>query len=136
MLITISGTPGTGKTTIAKLVAGKLNAQLIDTDFLLKEYKIKTTQDKKRNTKIIDTDKLSRAAISEAKKHQTTIFEGHLSHYAPADITIVLRTEPKELEKRLKKRAWNKEKIRENIEAEAIDAITVECLRRKNVIEL
>lgn len=136
MIIVISGTPGTGKTTVAKLVAKKLNATLIDTDFLLEQYKIKTGFDAKRNTKIIDTEKLSQAAAVEARKHPVVVFEGHLSHFAAADITVVLRTDPKELARRLKKKGWTKEKIRENVEAEAIDAITTECARKQGVIEL
>jgi adenylate kinase len=136
MLIVVSGTPGTGKSTVAKLVAKKLNARLIDTDLLLKEHKIGTVMDEKRRSRIVDTKKLSEAALSEAKKHPVTVFEGHLSHFVPADITVILRTEPKELEKRLKKKGWNKEKVKENVEAEAIDEITMECSRKKNVIEL
>ena len=58
MLITISGTPGTGKTAVAKILAKQMKARLIDTGYLVKKYKIKTTMDRKRNTKIIDTKKL------------------------------------------------------------------------------
>jgi adenylate kinase len=136
MLIVISGTPGTGKTTIAKLVAKKLGATLIDTDYLLKEYKIGTGMDEKRHSKIIDTKKLAEAAVKEAQKHPVTVFEGHLSHFAAADLTIILRTEPGQLSLRLKEKGWGSEKIKENLEAEVIDEITSECFRKKNVIEL
>ena len=55
------------------------------------------------------------------------IFEGHLSHFVPADLTIILRTSPVELEKRLKKKGWSEKKIKENIEAEAIGVISSEA---------
>src|SRR3989338_3213342 len=125
MLITISGTPGTGKTSAAKIVAKKLKAKLIITDYLVKKYKIKSTLDKKRKTRIIDTKKLSAAAKME--KDGITILEGHLSNFTGADVSIVLRTSPAELERRLKKKGWNLGKIRENVEAEAIGVISSEA---------
>ena len=127
MFITISGTPGTGKTAVAKILAKKLNVRLIDTEYLVKKYKIKTSIDKKRKTKIIDTKKLAKAVRKEAKVTDLLIFEGHLSHFVPADLTIILRTSPVELEKRLKKKGWSEKKIKENIEAEAIGVISSEA---------
>lgn len=132
MLLVISGTPGTGKTAIGKLITKTMGARLITTDYLVKKYKISTTLDKKRKTKIIDTRKLAIAAKSEAKKYENSVFEGHLAHFTPADLTIILRTSPSELEKRLKKRGWSESKIKENIEAEAMGVISNEA----NAIEI
>ncbi|HLD39186.1 MAG TPA: adenylate kinase family protein [archaeon] len=133
MLLVISGTPGTGKTIIGKKVAKLLGAKLITTGLLVKKYKISATLDKKRKTKIIDTRKLAIAAKSEAKKYENSVFEGHLAHFTPADFTIILRTSPSELERRLKKKGWSESKIRENVEAEAMDIISNEV---KNAIEI
>ena len=135
MLIVISGTPGTGKTDVAKLLGKKLRARLLTTNYLVKKYKIKTHPDKKRKTKIIDTKKLAAAAKKEANR-ALAIFEGHLAHFTPADLTIILRTNPKELEERLKKKKWIKKKIKENVEAEAIGVISNETGKKKNVIEI
>lgn len=127
MLIAISGTPGTGKTAVAKILVREMNARIITTNYLARKYKIKMSFDRKRETKIVDVKKLSRAAKEEAAtSDKDVIFEGHLSHFAQADVTIVLRTSPAELQKRLSKRGWNREKIRENIEAEAIGIISSE----------
>lgn len=134
MLITISGTPGTGKTAVAKLLAKKINAKLITTDFLVNKYKIPATLDRKRKTKIIDTRKLSFAARKESIGK--TIFEGHLSHFTRSDIAIILRTSPQELEKRLKKKKWSAAKIRENIEAEVVGIISSEAVNAKKVFEI
>lgn len=124
MLITISGTPGTGKTAAAKILAKMIHARLISTNYLLRKYGIKVSYDKTRKTKIIDTKKLSKAA---KKEKGDVIFEGHLSHFARADVSIVLRTSPRELEKRLKRKGWNKRKINENVEAEALGIISHEA---------
>jgi len=125
MLITISGTPGTGKTNAAKIAAEKLGARLITTNYLVRKYKLESQLDRKRRTMIIDTKKLSAAAEKEAAG--ITIFEGHLSHFAKADISIILRTSPQELEKRLRKKGWSKKKVNENVEAEAIGVISEEA---------
>ena len=124
MLIAISGTPGTGKTAVAKILAKKLNGRIITTSYLIRKYNIKTSFDRKRKTKIIDARELSAAAKKES--NGIIIFEGHLSHLAPADATVVLRTSPAELEKRLRKRGWNRKKTMENVEAEAIGIISSE----------
>ena len=124
MFVVISGTPGTGKTVIAKLLAKKLKARLIDTNYLVKKYKIPMKNDRKRKTKIIDQNKLAKAA---AKEKGLVVFEGHMAHFAKSDLTVILRASPKELQKRLKKKKWSKKKIRENVEAEAIDTIVSEC---------
>lgn len=126
MLITISGTPGTGKTAIAKILAKRTSAKLITTGYLVKKYRIKTSPDRKRGTKIIDVKKLAKAARKESKLHETMIFEGHLSHFAKSDVNIILRASPQELEKRLKRKGWSAKKIRENVEAEAIGVISSE----------
>ncbi|MFA4819628.1 MAG: adenylate kinase family protein [Candidatus Aenigmatarchaeota archaeon] len=133
MFLVISGTPGTGKTVIGKRVAKSLGAKLITTDYLMKKYKIPTALDKKRRTKIIDTRKLSAAAKKECRYYKNSVFEGHLAHFASADLTIILRTSPSELERRLKKKGWSESKIRENVEAEAMGIISSEA---KNAIEI
>jgi len=62
--------------------------------------------------------------------------EGHLSHRVDLDYCIVLRTRPEVLEKRLKKRGYSEEKIRENVEAEAMDVILSEAYQRTKVYEI
>ena len=125
MLISLSGTPGTGKTTVARILARLFGTRLITTAYLVKKYKIKTSLDKKRNTKMIDTKKLAAAANKEVR--DDCIFEGHLSHFVKADISIILRTSPKELESRLRKKGWSYKKIMENVEAEAMGIISSEA---------
>lgn len=57
-----------------------------------------------------------------------TIIEGHLSHNLPADIIVVLRTSVPVLRGRLEERGYPREKVLENLEAEALGVITLEAL--------
>ncbi|MFH1126838.1 MAG: adenylate kinase family protein, partial [archaeon] len=125
MKIIISGTPGTGKTEVSKLLAKKLNYRLIDINTFAKKNHLITGTDTDRNSQIIDENKLRKKSISI---EDNTIMEGHLAHYCTADIAIILRTNPEILRERLKKRQWSKKKIDENIEAETLDIILQESV--------
>ena len=55
MIIIISGTPGTGKTTLAKKLMAKLNYPLLNINKFIKEKKLSEGYDKKRRSEIIVT---------------------------------------------------------------------------------
>jgi len=129
-IISITGTPGTGKTIIAKKLAKLLDANLISINKLLKKGKIRCTKDKKRNTRIIDIKNLQKAVNKEIQKGKINIVDSHLSHFLNSNLIIVLRTNPKILEKRLKKKKWKKSKILENVQAEILDEILVEAIEK------
>ena len=59
------------------------------------------------------------------------ILEGHLSHLLKnVDYVIILRCHPETLWRRLRNRNWNKEKIKENVEAEILDIILCEAVEK------
>ncbi len=126
MIIAITGTPGTGKTEVAKLLSKELGLPLHSVEDLASEHQLFSGYDVKRKSRIVDTDKLKKI-VKELSENQDFILEGHLSHFADPDKIFVLRAHPKELEKRLKEKGWNDEKIRENVEAEMIGQIAVEA---------
>ena len=136
MIIAISGTPGTGKTSASKLLAKKMKANFIRIRDIVQE--IPHEVDKKRNTFVVDIKDLQKLIIRKLKKGDN-IVEGHLSHMLGADIAIILRTNPKVLEKRLKRKGWNKPKVDENIKAEILDSATIEAMElhgKKKVFEI
>lgn len=143
-VICVTGTPGTGKTTIAKKLAKKLDFYYLDVNESIKKHKLSESYDKKRRTKIVDINKLNKFLIKETKnikklnKFGGIIIDSHLSHYLPrkyADFCIVTKCGINELNRRLKKKKFHKGKIQENLQAEIFDICYNEAIERKhNVI--
>lgn len=133
MKIAITGVPGCGKTKIARLLTKRINYNLIDLNKLIKKKKLYEKYDKKLKTFIVDIKKMKKL-----KFDNDVVIESHLSHFLKnIDLVIVLRCNPKELKKRLRKKKWDKEKIRENFEAELIDLISIEARKyHKNVYDV
>ncbi len=132
--ITLTGTPGTGKTSVARALEKKgwLHLEL---NKLVKKEKLYSGYDKKRKTWIVDEKKLRKFVADFIAKNRgkNIVIDSHLSHILPAKFftaVFALRCDPRILEKRLKKKNWSKEKIRENVEAEIIGLIEWEA--RKN----
>ena len=63
--IIVTGTPGTGKTTLSKNLAERLNFHYLDVNLIIKKYGLSEGYDKKRKTKIIDVKRLNWALIKE-----------------------------------------------------------------------
>ena len=126
--IFITGTPCTGKTTIASKLNGhliKINDVAINHDFVL-------GIDEDKGYKVIDIEKLSDYVDNLTKNcDELLIFEGHLSHLCDgADKVIVLRVRPEILESRLKARDYSDSKIHENMESEALGVCTAEAYEK------
>ena len=137
MAIAISGTPGTGKTTLAKKLAKSLNYKYLDVNKLIKSNKLAESYDKKRKCIIIDIKKLNKILIKEIKKNPNLIIDSHLSHYLPKkylDLCIITKCSLKILEKRLKKKKYSKQKTRENLDCEIFDICLNEAKELKHRI--
>lgn len=121
MRILITGTPGAGKSEIAKELARLTGWELI----LISEAAeaAQAVKAERGREKIVSLPKLYAYLNPILKEKDDVIFEGHLGCEMPfpADLVVVVRTNPKELERRMKKRGYYKEKIDENIMAELLD---------------
>ena len=136
MLIGLTGTPGTGKTSVSRLLENKRSWKVIHLNDLIKEKHLYTEIDEKRDAVIADMEPIreylqetiDRNELKEehGRENEVVIIESHLAHYI-ADIVIVLRAYPLELEMRLNTRGYSEEKIKENVEAEALDVILIEA---------
>jgi len=139
MIIAITGTPGTGKTSVSNLLEKKgftvvdLNKIVVEKNFVLK-------YDKKRDSKIVDVVKLDNYIKKKYSKKDLIFVEGHLSHLLKCvDKVIVIRMHPGRLSKNLEKKGWSKDKIKENLEAEILDVILCEAVdnhSQNNVFEI
>lgn len=126
MILLLTGTPGTGKSTVAKILSKRLGYRLIGFNEWINENARDAIvgRDEKRETNIVDIGRV-RGRLKEIKGN--AIIEGHLSHLLDiGDIVVVLRAHPKALEERL--RGFSDSKRKENKEAEALDVCLIETL--------
>ncbi len=134
-VICISGSVGTGKTTIAKKISKLLNYEYINIKSFAKKNKLGSYNKKVYE---IDVKKLNKKLIDLIKKSKKNlIIDGHLSHYLPkkyVDLCIITKCDIKKLKNRLKKRNYSKEKIRENLDVEIFDVCLVEAKEKKHKI--
>ena len=128
MIIAVTGTPGVGKTTIARLLSERLGYEYVD----LKDLAVSSGLAEPQGEEMaIDVERLPDVARAKLEG-KNAVVDGHLSHFLPADVVIVLRTDPRVLAKRLEGRGYSKGKIADNVEAELIDLILVEALERND----
>jgi len=123
MRIIITGTPGTGKTKIAKELAKRTGYEFISMKDFVNQHKLFSKQAGKAKEKEVDTKILARSLIPYLKQFKNYIVEGHLACEIkiPADFIFVLRASPDVLKKRMLKRKYKTQKIDENLEAEMLD---------------
>jgi adenylate kinase len=137
MRIIITGTPGSGKTGIAKELADKTGWELIDLKKFINQNHLFTIFE---GHKEVDIPALKKHLLPYLKQFKDYIVEGHLACEIeiPADYIIVLRTHPKTLKARMQKRRYKKKKLDENLEAEMLDYCTqrVEFVYGKTPMEL
>ena len=142
-LIVITGTPGVGKSTLAKTLARRLKFKKID----LHNYylEISLGYDRKNKCHEINFKKFI-ALITRLKEEPGfkkngepgIILDSHIAHLLPKrliDFCIVLTcSDLKVLERRLKKRKYSLQKIRDNLEAEIMQVCLLEAKEKGHKI--
>ncbi len=127
MFIALTGTPGIGKTTIATLLKQQNFTVLSVKDIAFSQH-FTCGKDTKRDTILIDIDAIDDYLKKTYTQKDILFIEGHTAHLLSCiHKAIILRCHPKELQKRLQNKHWKKEKIRENLDAEALDIILCEA---------
>jgi adenylate kinase len=127
-ILIVSGTPGTGKTTVSKNLLNYFKAKVISLNELAISEKLIINYDTERETSVINEKKLVRYVIKLIECYnkqdlEILIIESHFSDIVPGqyiDYVIILRCDPDELYIRLKERGYKKEKIRENVQSEIL----------------
>ena len=129
--LVITGNPGVGKHTSAKIIAEKIDAKIIDINDVAIDNNARG-----KNTDLgfdVDVKKLVRVLGKLLKTKRDLVLVGHLAPYVlkPADISLVavLRRSPYELEKTLKKRGYSVDKVRENVASEILGTSLYDSLK-------
>jgi adenylate kinase len=137
-VILITGTPGVGKTTVAKQLAEELDAQYVNLTELAQTNNLISGEDKERKTTIINEEK-TRRKISEILSTTgkfAIIIDGH---YAAAVVpkryvtkVFVLRRNPVELHTLMQKSGFSGAKLWENLASEILDACLIEAVSEQS----
>jgi adenylate kinase len=130
--LVITGNPGVGKHTSAKIIAERINAEIID----INEVAIDNNATGKKTDLGLDVDVKRLVRLLEKllkTKKRDLVIVGHLAPYVlkPAGISLVavLRRSPYELEKTLKKRGYSVDKVRENVASEILGTSLYDSLK-------
>ncbi len=123
MRTALTGTPGTGKTTISAALRERYSLKTIDVNEVIRTHKYVDSYDSHRDCLVVNLP-----ALRAHRFPDNSILEGHLAHNLDVDRVIVLRTDPRALEKRLLQRGFSREKVEENVEAEVLDVILSEAI--------
>jgi adenylate kinase len=136
-VILITGTPCTGKTTVANDLAQKLSAQYINLTAYAKNYHLTFGEDTRRKTTIINEEKM-RIKLAEtlnSSENTNIIIDGHYAAaVTPTNLVthvFVLRRNPKELKRFMQKCGFNETKIYENLSAEILDICLIEAIQNQ-----
>jgi len=153
MLIALTGTPGTGKTSLLQsiLEAARFTTcsfSGVDLNAFIREHDLITGEDPERDSHNVDIgrmrelvhEKLGQKTDEDDSKARTprpnlVLVEGHLAHHLDPELCLLLRCSPRVLRERLEKRGYSKEKVRENLEAEAMNIIRDEFLELRGGYE-
>jgi adenylate kinase len=125
MIVAITGTPGTGKSEVARVLAKKLGWKLLELNKLAEEKGLYSGYDDERKCKVINMDALKKEV---SRMEGNFVLESHYAHDMPCDVVVALRTNPGELRQRLKTKSWPRKKIEENVEAEIMEVCVHEAM--------
>jgi len=134
-IIIVTGTPGVGKTVLAKLLAEKIGFTFSSLGDLVRKERLHKGFDRRAKSYIIDERSVRRKlqGYFQDLQKKGIVFETHsVNSILPKTrgmVAIVLRLDPVILAKRLHARNWPKLKIWENVESEMIDASLYDSLK-------
>lgn len=134
LVVLITGTPCVGKTSAARLLTTKFDAFYVNLTDLALQHNLVLSKDEKRNSIIVDEARMrkeTRALIEKTDK-KTVVVDGHYAvNVVPPKLVsfvFVLRRDPVELRKLMKKCGFSEPKLMENLAAEILDVCLVDAL--------
>jgi adenylate kinase len=135
LVIAITGTPGSGKTSFAQSLSKETGIRPIEVNDIVEAKGLFTGTDE-HGSKIVKMQELKKEIKALIKKEppeaRGVILVGHLlaDLQLDYDITVVTRSNLKILVKRMEERGYNKEKLKENLVSESIDYCGVQAAEK------
>lgn len=126
--VALTGTPGVGKSAVADelRLRGVPNVAL---GRFAQDNDLADGFDDARMSAVVDPARVGTALAAVTQQGALLLLDGHWSHEVPrVTAAVVLRLSPGALKARLERRGWPPAKVRENVEAEAIDLILQEAV--------
>ena len=119
--LALTGTPGTGKSTVAQMLSSD-GYEVITVESLAEQYGLSGEIDPSDGVRVIDTGALHDvlAPAWESSPDGVVVVDGHLSHHLPCDAVAVLRCSPEIIESRLVSRGYSADKVQANCEWELL----------------
>lgn len=135
LVILITGTPCVGKTSVARLLALRLNAIYVNlTELAVKNNLVLSADEKRSGSLIVDERRLKKAVsklVNEAGE-QSVVIDGHYAaSVVPKKLVthaFVLRRDPVELRSFMEKAGFSSNKLWENLASEILDVCLVDAL--------
>ena len=128
-MMIITGNPGTGKHTIAKILADRLGLEIID----INKIAIGKGMFKKSDG-TLDVDVRRLKKILDKKVSKDSLVVGHLAPYVVSrnkvDTAVVLRRNPYTLERVYKSRKYSQKKSIENLGSEILGIIHYDTIKK------
>lgn len=136
-IIIITGTPGTGKSTVAKALAKKYSWDRLDLHHYYPLFSIGYNHQKKCYD--INLRKFEAWLHTEVPQHKKqVVLDSHIAHLLPRKMVngciVMTCSNLKKLQARLQRRKYSAAKIKENLEAEIFQVCLTEARERKHKI--
>lgn len=130
--ILITGTPGTGKTVISKLLHGE-GFPFVEVGRIVKDDGLYEYFDEVSDSYVVNDELLNSKLIELLEKNISSfplVIDGHVVTLQPEYVLhcIVLRCSIRHLRERLEERDYSESKIDENVEAEIMEVLLTEML--------
>ncbi|XP_071964569.1 adenylate kinase isoenzyme 6-like [Antedon mediterranea] len=127
--ILLTGTPGTGKTTLGQELALRLDMQYVNVGDVAKEKELYEGWDEDYQCPVLDEDRVI-DEMEEIVNNGGCIIDYHSCEFFPErwfDIIFVLRTDNSILYNRLQQRGYSGRKLQDNIQCEIFQTILDEA---------